>query len=115
MQFGIFTVGDVTPDPTNGTPPTEYERIHAILTIAQKAEEVGLDVPAAARTSGRFGNSRAGEWAGRGQEPAPRWPASRRCMSALAAFMPVIRTRLPCRAYLVSMASRAATVDASQM
>jgi putative FMN-dependent luciferase-like monooxygenase len=44
VQFGIFTVGDVTPDPTNGTTPTEYERIHAILTIAQKAEEVGLDV-----------------------------------------------------------------------
>ncbi|MFD1712970.1 LLM class flavin-dependent oxidoreductase [Amnibacterium flavum] len=44
MQFGIFTVGDVTPDPTTGREPTEHERIKAILTIAQKAEEVGLDV-----------------------------------------------------------------------
>ncbi len=44
MQFGIFTVGDVTPDPTTGREPTENERIKAILTIAQKAEEVGLDV-----------------------------------------------------------------------
>ncbi len=44
MQFGIFTVGDVTTDPTNNTTPTENERIKAILTIAQKAEEVGLDV-----------------------------------------------------------------------
>lgn len=44
MQFGIFTVGDVTTDPTNGTTPTEYERIKNILTIALKAEEVGLDV-----------------------------------------------------------------------
>ena len=44
MQFGIFTVGDVTPDPTTGRTPTEGERIKAILTIAQKAEEVGLDV-----------------------------------------------------------------------
>src|SRR6476619_296148 len=44
MQFGIFSVGDVTPDPTTGTEPTEYQRIKAILTIAQKAEEVGLDV-----------------------------------------------------------------------
>jgi putative FMN-dependent luciferase-like monooxygenase len=44
VQFGIFTVGDVTTDPTNGATPTEHERIHAILTIAQKAEEVGLDV-----------------------------------------------------------------------
>ncbi|MFJ4440136.1 LLM class flavin-dependent oxidoreductase [Streptomyces sp. NPDC088923] len=44
MQFGIFSVGDVTTDPTNGRTPTEAERIKAILTIARKAEEVGLDV-----------------------------------------------------------------------
>ena len=44
MQFGIFSVGDVTTDPTNRTTPTEHERIKAILTIALKAEEVGLDV-----------------------------------------------------------------------
>ncbi|HEY5515674.1 MAG TPA: LLM class flavin-dependent oxidoreductase [Pengzhenrongella sp.] len=44
MQFGIFSVGDVTPDPTTGRTPTEVERIKAMLTIAQKAEEVGLDV-----------------------------------------------------------------------
>ena len=44
MQFGIFTVGDVTPDPTTGRAPTEHERIKATIAIAQKAEEVGLDV-----------------------------------------------------------------------
>jgi len=44
MQFGIFTVGDVTADPTTNTTPSEYERIKAILTIAEKVEEVGLDV-----------------------------------------------------------------------
>ena len=44
MQFGIFSVGDVTTDPTTGTTPTEHQRIKAMLTIAQKAEEVGLDV-----------------------------------------------------------------------
>ncbi|MDT9682866.1 LLM class flavin-dependent oxidoreductase [Streptomyces sp. TRM76323] len=44
MQFGIFTVGDVTPDPTNGRTPTEHERIKATIAIARKAEEVGLDV-----------------------------------------------------------------------
>ena len=44
MQFGIFTVGDVTPDPTNGRVPTESERIKAMVTIADKAQEVGLDV-----------------------------------------------------------------------
>ena len=44
MQFGIFTVGDVTIDPTTGIQPTEHERIKSMLAIAQKAEEVGLDV-----------------------------------------------------------------------
>ncbi len=44
MQFGIFTVGDVTADPTTGRTPTEAERIKAMVTIARKAEEVGLDV-----------------------------------------------------------------------
>jgi putative FMN-dependent luciferase-like monooxygenase len=44
MQFGIFTVGDVTTDPTTGTAPSEHERIKAMVRIALKAEEVGLDV-----------------------------------------------------------------------
>ena len=44
MQIGIFTVGDVTTDPTTGRTPTEYERIKATVAIARKAEEVGLDV-----------------------------------------------------------------------
>ncbi|MBF9072336.1 LLM class flavin-dependent oxidoreductase [Streptacidiphilus fuscans] len=44
MQFGIFSVGDVTPDPTTGRTPSENERIKAMLAIAEKAEEVGLDV-----------------------------------------------------------------------
>ncbi|WP_280264136.1 LLM class flavin-dependent oxidoreductase [Nocardia abscessus] len=44
MQFGIFTVGDVTTDPTTGRTPSEHERITAMVTIARKAEEVGLDV-----------------------------------------------------------------------
>jgi alkanesulfonate monooxygenase SsuD/methylene tetrahydromethanopterin reductase-like flavin-dependent oxidoreductase (luciferase family) len=44
MQFGIFSVGDVTADPTTGRTPTEAERIRATVAIAKKAEEVGLDV-----------------------------------------------------------------------
>ena len=44
MQFGIFSVGDVTPDPATGRTPTEAERIQAMVAIALKAEEVGLDV-----------------------------------------------------------------------
>jgi putative FMN-dependent luciferase-like monooxygenase len=43
-QFGIFTVGDVTTDPTDDTTPSEHQRIKNILTIAQKVEEIGLDV-----------------------------------------------------------------------
>src|SRR3712207_8086164 len=44
MQFGIFTVGDVTTDPTTGYTPDDTERVRSMLTIAQHAEEVGLDV-----------------------------------------------------------------------
>ncbi|MGZ5374701.1 MAG: LLM class flavin-dependent oxidoreductase [Aeromicrobium sp.] len=44
MQFGIFTVGDVTRDPVNKTTVTEHERIKNTITIARKVEEVGLDV-----------------------------------------------------------------------
>jgi alkanesulfonate monooxygenase SsuD/methylene tetrahydromethanopterin reductase-like flavin-dependent oxidoreductase (luciferase family) len=44
MQLGIFTVGDVTPDPTTGRTPTEHERIKGTVAIAKKAEEIGLDV-----------------------------------------------------------------------
>ena len=46
MEFGIFTVGDVTTDPTTGRTVTEHERIKNTVTIAKKAEEVGLDVVA---------------------------------------------------------------------
>ena len=44
MQFGLFSVGDVTMDPTTGRTPSEGERIDAMTQIALKAEEVGLDV-----------------------------------------------------------------------
>ncbi|MBB1483243.1 LLM class flavin-dependent oxidoreductase [Tessaracoccus sp. MC1865] len=44
MQFGIFTIGDVTTDPTTGRTPTENARIRATVELAMKAEEVGLDV-----------------------------------------------------------------------
>ena len=44
MQFGIFSVGDVTEDPTTGTTISEHDRIKAMVAIALKAEEVGLDV-----------------------------------------------------------------------
>lgn len=44
MQFGIFSIGDVTTDPTTGNTPTEKQRIDAMTQLALKAEEVGLDV-----------------------------------------------------------------------
>ena len=43
MEFGIFTVGDLTPDPTTETTQTEHERLRSIQKYAIKAEEVGLD------------------------------------------------------------------------
>ena len=44
MQFGIFSVSDITTDPTTGRTPSEHERIQAVVAIAKHAEEVGLDV-----------------------------------------------------------------------
>jgi putative FMN-dependent luciferase-like monooxygenase len=44
MQFGVFTVSDVTQDPTTGRTVSEAERIKSMVAIALKAEEVGLDV-----------------------------------------------------------------------
>ncbi len=44
MQFGIFSVGDIAPDPETGRAPTEHERLERMVETAVKAEEVGLDV-----------------------------------------------------------------------
>lgn len=44
MQFGIFTVSDVTTDPTTGTTPDDTQRVRDILTIAEHADQAGLDV-----------------------------------------------------------------------
>lgn len=44
VQFGVFTIGDVTTDPTTGRTLTEHERIKSMVEIALKTEEVGLDV-----------------------------------------------------------------------
>ncbi|ROO83891.1 putative FMN-dependent luciferase-like monooxygenase [Actinocorallia herbida] len=44
MQFGIFSIADITPDPTTGKVPTEQERLRNIVEMAKLAEEVGLDV-----------------------------------------------------------------------
>ncbi|UOQ57631.1 LLM class flavin-dependent oxidoreductase [Leucobacter allii] len=44
MEFGIFSVSDVTRDPVSGETPSEAERIRGLARIAVHAEEVGLDV-----------------------------------------------------------------------
>ena len=40
MQFGIFTIGDVTPDPTNGKAPSEAQRIRSMTKYALKADQL---------------------------------------------------------------------------
>jgi putative FMN-dependent luciferase-like monooxygenase len=44
MQFGIFSVSDITRNPVTGYTASEAERIQAIVQIARRADEVGLDV-----------------------------------------------------------------------
>jgi len=44
MQFGIFSVSDLTRNPVTGYTPSEAERTQAIVQIARRADEVGLDV-----------------------------------------------------------------------
>jgi alkanesulfonate monooxygenase SsuD/methylene tetrahydromethanopterin reductase-like flavin-dependent oxidoreductase (luciferase family) len=67
MQFGIFSIGDLNTDPTAGRTPTERERIKAMVAMAIKAEEVGLDVFA----TGEHHN-RSTCWRGGGADPALR-------------------------------------------
>ncbi len=43
MQFGIFSVGDISRDSVTGHTPSEAERIDAVVQIARRADEVGLD------------------------------------------------------------------------
>ncbi len=44
MQFGVFTIGDITRDPTDGTIRSENQRIKDTVEIARHAEAVGFDV-----------------------------------------------------------------------
>src|SRR3954467_14989049 len=44
MQFGIFSVSDISKNPVTGYTPTEAERIDASVQLAERADEVGLDV-----------------------------------------------------------------------
>ena len=44
MQFGIFSVSDITRNVLTGETPSEAARIEAIGRIAKRADEVGLDV-----------------------------------------------------------------------
>ena len=44
MQFGIFTIADITPDPMTGKVPTENERLKNMIEMGRLAEQVGLDV-----------------------------------------------------------------------
>jgi putative FMN-dependent luciferase-like monooxygenase len=44
MQFGIFSVSDITRNAVTGETPSEAERIQASVQLARRADEVGLDV-----------------------------------------------------------------------
>ncbi|AZA12952.1 CE1758 family FMN-dependent luciferase-like monooxygenase [Corynebacterium choanae] len=44
MDVGIFTVSDITEDPTTGTTPTEAQRLAQIVDMAEQTEAAGLDV-----------------------------------------------------------------------
>ncbi|MEU5083789.1 MULTISPECIES: CE1758 family FMN-dependent luciferase-like monooxygenase [Streptomyces] len=44
MQFGIFSVSDITRDPVTGHTPSEAERIDAVVEMAHHADQAGLDV-----------------------------------------------------------------------
>jgi putative FMN-dependent luciferase-like monooxygenase len=44
MQFGIFSVSDITRESASGHTPSEAERIQNAIKIAKRADEVGLDV-----------------------------------------------------------------------
>lgn len=44
MQFGIFGVGDIAPDPVTGIPRSEAQRIQDTIRVAKAADEAGLDV-----------------------------------------------------------------------
>ncbi|HVY97736.1 MAG TPA: CE1758 family FMN-dependent luciferase-like monooxygenase [Solirubrobacterales bacterium] len=44
MQFGIFSVSDITRNAITGETPSEADRIQAAVQLAKRADEVGLDV-----------------------------------------------------------------------
>ncbi|WP_406249846.1 LLM class flavin-dependent oxidoreductase [Microbacterium sp. M] len=44
MQFGIFSVSDITQNPVTGETPSEAQKIKDAITIAKHVEDVGLDV-----------------------------------------------------------------------
>lgn len=44
IQFGLFTVSDITQNPVTGETPSERQKIKDAITIATHAEAVGLDV-----------------------------------------------------------------------
>ncbi|BAS17456.1 luciferase [Arthrobacter sp. Hiyo8] len=73
MEIGVFSVSDITTDPTTGHTPTENERIKAAVAIAKKVEEIGMDVYAIGEHHNRPSSHRP---------PPPRWRTSQRRLNA---------------------------------
>ncbi|MDO5672293.1 MAG: LLM class flavin-dependent oxidoreductase [Actinomycetaceae bacterium] len=53
MQFGIFCDGIRIPEPISGQLPSEHERLRALIALARKAEETGMDVFALGEAHGK--------------------------------------------------------------
>ena len=82
MQFGIFTVGDVTTDPTTGRTPTEAERIKELAHGYPDLQEYFVDVLATGiggRTRVGRGCGVPGVRAGGARERGPWRPSLGRC------------------------------------
>lgn len=44
MELGVYTFGDLFPDPRTGDVPTARQRLRNVVELAKRADEVGLDV-----------------------------------------------------------------------
>lgn len=44
MEIGVYTFGDILPDPRTGKAPTAREKMRDVVRMAKLADEVGLDV-----------------------------------------------------------------------
>ena len=44
MELGLYTFGDLVPDPRTGRAPTPQERMRQMIDMAVLADKAGLDI-----------------------------------------------------------------------